>query len=158
MLLVLVLVGGVAALAPIASGCGSSDSEEALTKKQFVHRTQAYCNRGYHKQERAMERYGRAHNLVFGGGEPWEQELINDAVVLDYVRKRIAFWKSLPPPEGDEKQISQIIEAMEKGLETVEEDPATLAEPRPGRKPLPEPFERNRILTANYGPYLCGQA
>ncbi|HKH64488.1 MAG TPA: hypothetical protein VKA35_03390 [Solirubrobacterales bacterium] len=157
MLLVLALVGALAASALAASGCGDSE-EEALTKKQFVRRTQGYCNRGYHKQERAMREYADAHGLLFGGGEPWEQELINNAVVLEYVRMRIEYWKSLPPPEGDEKKVGRIIEAMEEGLETSEKEPEALAEPRPGHKALPEPFAQNRILTRAYGPWLCGQA
>jgi hypothetical protein len=157
MLLVLALLS--AAIALVASGCGDSGSgEEALTKRQFVKRTQAYCNRGYHKQERAMKEYARAHGLIFGGGEPWEQEVLNEEVVLDFVRKRIAYWKSLPPPEGEEKEVRRIIEAMKRGLETTEREPETLAEPRPGEKALPEPFAENRRLTRAYGPWLCGQA
>jgi hypothetical protein len=159
MLLVLALFGAMVLAAFFASACGgSSDQEEALTRKQFVRRTQGYCNRGYHRQERAMKKYAKEHGLIFGGGEPWEQEVLNEAVVLGFVRMRIEYWKSLPPPEGDEKQVRRIIEAMEKGLETAEKEPEALVEPRPGHESPPEPFAENRRLTRAYGPWLCGQA
>jgi hypothetical protein len=144
----------------VVSGCGDSANSEdqALTKKQFVRLTQAQCHRGYLKQEKVMKEFADRHGLLFGGGEPWEQEVINAGVVYDFVRKRIAYWKSLQPEESYEKEVRQVIKAMEKGLETTEKEPAALAEPRPGKQPLPEPFTLNRHRTADFGPWLCGQA
>lgn len=154
----LIAIALVSLLVP--SGCGDSANSEdqALTKKQFVRLTQAQCHRGYLNQERVMKEYAARHGLLFGGGEPWEQEAINAAVVYDFVRKRIAYWKSLTPEESYEKEVRQVIKAMEKGLETTEREPAALAEARPGKKPLPEPFTLNRHRTADFGPWLCGQA
>jgi hypothetical protein len=135
-----------------ASGCGGGDSteERSLTKKQFAHLTEAFCNRD-------MEKFADEHGLLFGGGEPWEQEVLNEVVIFDYVRDKIAYFKSLPAPEGDEKEVREMIEAFEEGLETSEEVPASLAEPRPGKKALPNPFERSYETTSEYGPWLCGQ-
>jgi hypothetical protein len=160
--LIAVLAIGLAALSLLVSGCGSSSSgdtatqaqPQGMTKEEFVHRTQAQCHRGYLKQEAAMERYAKQHGLDFGGADVREREEINTAVVLDYVRKRIAYWKSLPRPKGDEKEIGRIIKAMEKGLRISTRDPHALAEPPPNN----EPFTQNRHLTAAYGPWLCGQA
>lgn len=158
MLLVLVLVSAVTAVA-CASGCGSSGSteEKVLTKKQFVHLTEAFCNREYKLEERDMEKYADEHGLLFGGGEPWEQEILDEVVIFGYVRDKIAYFKSLPPPPGDEKEVRAMIEAFEEGLETSEETPASLAEARPGKKELPNPFERSYETTSKYGPWLCGQ-
>jgi hypothetical protein len=157
MLLVLALVGG--ALLVIVAGCGSDDVTEGrtLTKKQFVHLTQAFCNREYRPEERDMEKYADEHGLLFGGGEPWEQEVLTEVVVFDYVRDKIAYFKSLPVPEGDEKQVRQMIEAFEEGLEKSEADPALLAEPRPGKELPSEPFEKSYETTERYGPWLCAQ-
>lgn len=140
-------------------GCGgdSEPPEKTLTKKQFVAKAEAFCNREYKAEERDMERYAEKHGLVFGGGEPWEQERLNEAVVYDYVREKIAYFKSLPVPEGDEKEVREMIEAFEDGLRKTEEVPASLAEPRPGAKPLPNPFEASYRTTSEYGPWLCGQ-
>jgi hypothetical protein len=149
------------ALLLLVSGCGSSSSadQETLSHRQFVHRTQAWCHRGYLKQEKAMRKFAKEHGLVFGGGEPWEQEVINENITYGFVRRKIAFWKSLPPPKGEEKEVRKIIEAMEKGLETSEKEPAALAEQGfRGGKEHPEPFAETRQLTSEYGPWLCGQA
>jgi hypothetical protein len=154
-LLVLVLLS--AGLALLASGCGSDSStadeaSESLTKKQFVKRADAYCTRGYKAQARAMEKYAEKHGF---SREPTqaEREEVNTAVVLGFVRRKIEFFKSLPAPEGDEQKVQRMIASMERGLEQSEEDPASLAKPY-----SPEPFTDTRHLTAEYGPWICGQA
>ena len=157
MLLVLVLLSAGAAL--LVGGCGDNaeSNEKTLTKKQFVRLTEAFCDREYRAEERDMERYAEKHGLVFGGGKPWEQERLNEAIVYGYVRDKIAYFKSLPAPEGDEKEVREMIEAFEDGLKKTEEVPASLAEARPGAKPLPNPFEASYSTTTAYGPWLCGQ-
>jgi len=160
MLLVLALVGAAMAVW-FASGCGGGDTteERTLTKKQFVHLTEAFCNREYKPEERDMEKYADEHGLLFGGGEPWEQEVLNEVVVFDYVRDKIAFFKSLPAPEGEEKEVREIIETFEEGLKISEETPASMAEARPGEKePSHHPFDRSYEVATEYGPWLCGQA
>ncbi|HEY6144634.1 MAG TPA: hypothetical protein VIV13_00050 [Solirubrobacterales bacterium] len=158
MLLVLALVGAVASLM-IAAGCGGGDSteERTLTKKQFVRLTEAFCNREYKPEERDMEKFADEHGLLFGGGEPWEQEILDEVIIFDYVRDKIAYFKSLPAPEGDEKEVRAMIEAFEEGLETSEKTPAALAELRPGKQEMPNPFQRSYDTTSEYGPWLCGQ-
>jgi hypothetical protein len=142
-----------------ASGCGDGESteERTLTKKQFAHLAEAFCNKEYRAEERDMEKYAGEHDLLFGGGEPWEQEVLNEAVVFDYVRDKIDYFKSLPAPEGDEKEVRAMIKAFEDGLEKSEENPAALAEPRPGAKPEPDYWEASYATTSDYGPWLCGQ-
>lgn len=151
---------GAVALLAVAGGCGSSGSsaEAELSHRQMVRKTQGFCHRNYKKQERAMEKFAKAHGLVFGGGEPWEQEVLNEKVVLVYVGKKIAYWKSLTPPKGEEKEVQAIIKSMEKGLEVAEKEPQQLAEQGFRAKKPVEPFEETRTLTRAYGPWLCGQA
>ncbi|HEU5061650.1 MAG TPA: hypothetical protein VFT79_00685 [Solirubrobacterales bacterium] len=143
----------------VASGCGGGDETEArsLTKAQFVRLTEDFCEREYKAEERDMERYAEKHGLVFGGGKPWEQERLNEAIVFDYVRDKIAYFKSLPAPEGDEKEVQAMIRAFERGLIASELIPESLAEPRPGQRPLPNPFDASYRTTTDYGPWLCGQ-
>jgi len=138
-------------------GCGDSGSDDqtsqpALSKKQFVHRADAYCTRGYKAQAREMEKYAQAHGISSSPDQA-EREEMNTTVVLDFVREKIEFFKSMPAPEGDEAEIRQIIESMEAGLALSEEEPTALAKPYD-----PEPFTETRHLTAAYGPFVCGQA
>lgn len=151
------LVAVVLAVLLLASGCGGTSegdttSEPALTKKQFVNRADAYCTRGYKAQARAMEKYAKANGISRAPSQA-EREEMNTAVVLDFVRRKIEFFESLPAPKGDEKQIEEMIESMEAGLRLSEKNPAALAKPFD-----PEPFTETRHLTAEYGPYVCGQA
>ncbi|HEY6730681.1 MAG TPA: hypothetical protein VI039_06610 [Solirubrobacterales bacterium] len=156
----------VLALASVlfASGCGdSADSAddgngapETLTKKQFVKRAEAFCDKEYRAEERDMERYAKKHALLFGGGEPWEQEVLNE-IVFDYVQVKIDFFKSLPIPPGDKKEVTAMINAFEEGLRKSEKNPAALAEARPGAKPEPDYWEASYDTTNAYGPWLCGQ-
>lgn len=149
------------ALAAIAlllvAGCGgggdsgTQPGRETLTKKQYVRRAQAYCHRGYLKQAKAVKRFSKAHGLSTVAPNQAEREKANKAIVLGFVERRIAFLKSLPVPEGDEKEIQAIIRAMEEGLETAKRNPAAWATSDP------EPFLENRRLTAAYGFWLCGQ-
>lgn len=143
-----------------ASGCGdSSEAEEkTLTKKQFVKLTEAFCDKEYRAEERDMEAYAEKHLLLFGGGEPWEQEVLNE-IVFEYVEDKIAYFKSLPVPEGDEKEVKAMIESFEEGLEKSEKTPAALAEPRPfAKKEQPDGFwDASYETTSAYGPWLCGQ-
>jgi hypothetical protein len=155
MLLLLALASAL-----FASGCGggSETEEKTLTKKQFVKLTEAFCNKEYKPEERDMEAYADKHLLLFGGGEPWEQEVLNK-IVFEYVEDKIAYFKSLPIPEGDEKEVKGMIRAFEEGLEKSEKEPAGLAEARPfAKKPPPGDFwDASYETTSDYGPWLCGQ-
>lgn len=155
--LLLVLVLG---LALFASGCGggSETEEKTLTKKQFVKLTEAFCDKEYRAEERDMEAYADKHLLLFGGGEPWEQEVLNE-IVFEYVEDKIDYFKSLPVPEGDGKEVKGMIVAFEEGLEKSEQEPAGLAEPRPfaKKKPPSDFWDASYETTSAYGPWLCGQ-
>lgn len=143
------------------AGCGdgSEAEEKTLTKKQFVKLTEDFCEKEARAEERDMEAYADKHLLLFGGGEPWEQEVLNEAVVFDYVEDKIAYFESLPVPEGDAKEVRAMIVAFEEGLEKSEKNPAGFAEPRPfARKEPPSDFwDASYETTSDYGPWLCGQ-
>jgi hypothetical protein len=143
----------------LLAGCGSSSGAEepTITKKQFAKRAEAFCNKEYRAEEVDMEAYADKHLLLFGGGEPWEQEVLNE-IVLEYVEDKIDFFKSLPVPEGEEKEIRGMIEAFEEGLKNSEKNPAALAEPRiHSKKKPPEYWDASYKTTTAYGPWLCGQ-
>ena len=156
-LLVLALLMTVVPM--LLTGCGSSSEaeERTLTKKQFVKLTEAFCNKEYRAEEVDMEAYADRHLLLFGGGEPWEQEILNK-IVFEYVEDKIAYFRSLPVPEGDEKEVRGMIKAFEEGLENSERNPASLAEPRiNSKKELPSYWDKSYETTTAYGPWLCGQ-
>ncbi len=144
----------------VLAGCGSSSEaeERTLTKKQFVKLTEAFCNKEYRAEEVEMEAYADKHLLLFGGGEPWEQEILNE-ILFEYVVDKIDYFKSLPVPEGDEKEVRGMITAFEEGLKNSERNPASLAEPRiHAKKKQPDWYwDKSYETTRAYGPWLCGQ-
>jgi hypothetical protein len=154
--LVLIVIGLVAL---IASGCGSANSQErTLTKKQYAKLTKVFCEKEYKPEERDMEKYAREHGLLFGGGEPWEQEILNK-ITYGYVRDKIAYFKSLPVPEGSEKEVKAMITAFETGLQKTEKNPAALAEARPwtNKAPPDDYWDASYETTSDFGPWICGQ-
>jgi hypothetical protein len=156
----LVLVLLVIATQLLLAGCGGDSEavEKTLTKKQFVKLTEDFCEKESLAEERDMEAYADRHLLLFGGGEPWEQEILNE-IVFEYVEDKITYFKSLPAPEGDEKKVRAMIAGFEEGLEKSEKTPAGLAEPRPfAKKKQPGDFwVVSYETTSDYGPWLCGQ-
>jgi len=157
-LLVLALL--VTGIPLLLAGCGSSSEaeERTLTKKQFVKLAEAFCDKEYRAEEVDMKAYADKHLLLFGGGEPWEQEVLNK-IVFGYVEDKIAYFKSLPVPEGDGKEVRAMIEAFEEGLDVSRRYPATFAELRPNSKQKDRPsfWDKSYETTAAYGPWLCGQ-
>jgi len=146
----------IAILSLVGCGDGGSDEPEetSLSKKQFVRLAEDFCDREYRAEERDMERYADRHGLDFGGATPEETEEMLP-IVFDYVRDKIAYFRSLPVPEGDEREVRAMIVAFEEGLARSEARPRLLA-PRPGDQ-LPEPFTPSYHTTTAYGPWLCGQ-
>lgn len=154
----MLLITGVPLL---LAGCGDDSEAEGktLTKKQFVKKAEAFCDKESRAEERDMEAYADKHLLLFGGGEPWEEEILNQSIVLDYVRDKIAYFKSLPVPEGDGKEVRAMIAGFEEGLEKSEDDPAGFAEPRffAKKRPPGDYWDASYETTSAYGPWLCGQ-
>ena len=97
-----------------------------------------------------MKAYADKHLLLFGGGEPWEQEVLNE-IVFEYVEDKIDYFKSLPVPEGakNKREVRAMINAFEDGLREERTQPG-----RPGR--TAGPFEKGtaRLLAGQLQHHL----
>lgn len=107
----------IAAIAVLASGCGSGDaSAESLPKAQFTRKADAIC-------ERANEAQLAAIGNAIGSGREVNGAKHELALVLPPVQREVEEISELGAPIGDEKEIASIVEGLEEAIAKAEEDP-----------------------------------
>lgn len=133
------------ALIAAASGCGSdSSADSSISKKQFVKRANTLC------VDTEFEQLGKAQKYSSEHPEAEEADLIQPALVPT-LKKELKDLEALGTPDGDEEELEAIYEALQKGIEGAESDPASVV------KPQSNPFnEVNKLATA-YGIGDCGR-
>jgi hypothetical protein len=137
------------------AGCGGSGDQAPLSKKQFVRRGQAICHRGYLRQQRSIEAFAGRHGFDYREPTQAQRERMDTAVVIPFVRRKIRQLDALAVPKGDDDQVREILQSMERGIRESEEHPERLVAPTAAH---PEPFQLTRELASAYGIWLCGQA
>jgi len=121
----------------------SSTSSEALTKEEFVAQANAICAQGNKEIDAAA-------NDVFSSGKPSPAEM-EDFVTQDLlpsVEDQVQQISELPPPEGDEEQVQEILDAAEQGIEEGKSDPQSFQKA--------DPFAEANQLAVAYGMKECG--
>jgi hypothetical protein len=156
----LVAAGIAMAAAAALSACGgasgqTSTTERVLTKKQYLRQAHAICYRMSKKQVRATEAFVKRHRFDLAEPGRREREQMIPGVVVPVAKEKLAELKKLPPPKGDEGEVSALLRAIEKGIRDAEAHPRWLAEPTLAHE---QPFEQGIDLWAEYGDWLCGQA
>jgi hypothetical protein len=162
----------VLAAALIAAGCGDDDEDtttaatttetgatgatgaaggEPLSKPEFVRRADEICREGDRRIDQEAEDF-------FGGLEqdPGSAELEEFAseVVIPNIQQQLDDIRSLTPPEGDEDEVSAILDAAQEGLDELEADPSSIDEgPDAGGA-----FAEANRLAQDYGLKECGDA
>jgi hypothetical protein len=145
MLLAVALAAGV-----VAAGCGGDDDDgdgEALTKVEFISQADAICAEG----DREIDQAGRE---AFGDQRPSEQEIEQFATdtVAPNIQNQIDGIRALTPPEGDEQQVAEILDAAQNGIDEIEQDPSLLNQgPDAGGA-----FTEANNLATEYGLTDCG--
>lgn len=141
------IVGAIALLVFGAAGCGDGDStEEALTKKQFLRQGNAVC----YKKEQERNDIIAAEGARLSGGTKnlaAQQEKLVLKILPTY-EEATAGLDELGAPEGDEKQVEAIVEAMEEAAEKVKADPGTAVT-------TGLPFKKANELAQDYGLRSC---
>jgi hypothetical protein len=141
-MMVLVMVGVCAAL--VAAGCGGDD-EEAPTKEEFITQADQICTDG---DQQINE---EAENVFEGQPSKAEQQAFIEDTVIPETQAQIDGIRDLTPPEGDEDEITAIVDAADQGIDEIEADPAALTQR--GDNPLAEASQ----LASEYGMKACGQ-
>jgi len=166
-MLALVLAAGL-----IAAGCGGDDDEttttsstttaagatgatgatgagtgEPLSQDEFITQADKACAAA----DKAIDE--AAGETFSGGGQPSKQEqeqFVTDSVVPSF-EDTIEDIKALTPPEGDEDQINEFLDAAEQALTEIEDDPGSITE----EGGPDDPFAEVNELAADYGLKDC---
>ncbi len=116
----------------------------SLTKEEFIAQADQICTEG----DAALNQT----STDFGPGQPSDEELtafVNDTLIpnLQGQHDDIA---ALGAPEGDEEEISSLLDDFQQAIDDVKADPLLVAQ-RPG------PFDDVNQQAQDYGLKKCGQ-
>ena len=152
-----------AALGLGLTACGDDEEERskrALSKRQYIARSNAICERTQKKAGKVFER------IVGEEGPPApgeEQAYLRKATrfleegAIPIISENLAGRRALPAPAGDEQQIAAINSAGAKavaGFKEIAEDPAKVESLFRGK--LADPAKRWDALSRAYGIEKCG--
>lgn len=139
------------------AGCGSSGSSgetvARLTKNQLVHKLGVICQAHTDRQVIAREKWQQKEGLPpaeDASRAQLEKELV--VVILPIVRDTIHDLGTLHPSAKQEATFKEFVKALEHGVAVSEKNPSWVA------TGSFEPFSNARLLSAELGTALCGQA
>jgi hypothetical protein len=149
-----------------AAGCGGDDDDdgttaattgptgvtgatggELLTKEECIRQADVICAKGDDEIDKQASKR-------FGNQEPSEQEIEQFATdtVAPNIQNQIDDIRALTPPEGDEEDVTLILDAAQNGIDEIEKDPSLLNQ---GSDAGGAFTEANR-LAESYGLDDCG--
>jgi hypothetical protein len=119
--------GTLATLLLVVAGCGggggdSSTSTSAISKAAFIRKADAVCSAGNKKMEVAFAHFLEENKNITRPSDA-DYEALVGKVVAPNLEREIKEIRALGAPSGDEDRVDAILEALEEGLETAENDP-----------------------------------
>ncbi len=120
------LLAGVLAIALIAAGCGSSDSNStvSLTKVELVNQGDAICKQGGEKVKSETAAYMKEVEPQLGLHDGKHEIIneaqykhINEAILLPVLQQEAEEIHALGAPQSGAKELEATLVAFEKGIE-----------------------------------------
>jgi hypothetical protein len=164
--LVMLLLAAGATTALVAAGCGGDDDDDgttaattattgatgaagggALSKEAFITAADGVCAQG----DKQINK--EAGKVFQGNQEPSKQEqdrFVTDTV-LPNIQNQVDGIRALTPPDGDEDQVTAIVDAAQRAIDEAEKDPGILTQGGG-----PDPFAEANKLAEDYGLQKCG--
>lgn len=125
------LLALLCAIALAVAGCGDDGDDgddgatatqtatgPALSKEEFIRRADRICAEGDAEID--------AEGLEFAGREDALNELVQ-TVIVPMTRQQVDQIRALTPPKGDEEQINEFLDTLERGLSEIEANPSLIA-------------------------------
>jgi hypothetical protein len=142
----LVLIAAVA-----VAGCGggddsSSSTTTALSKEEFLKQGNQICADGNKTIDAASQD-------VFSGGKPSQSDIeafVTDTL-LPTVQTEVDGIRALGAPEGDEDQVTAIVDSAQQAIDDSKADPSLIA-----TNSSNDPFADTNKLANAYGLTECG--
>lgn len=145
------------AIAALVAGCGSGDdstgTDEAvvLTKAEFIKQGDAICKKGSERLEDEANEYAEENDIDTSNATKDQQEGVIATVVGPALRQQADEIGELGAPEGKEKEVTEVVEALEAGAQELEDSPGSLLESDA------EPLAKAQKLAIEFGFRVCGQ-
>ncbi|HET9591704.1 MAG TPA: hypothetical protein VFP17_02205 [Solirubrobacterales bacterium] len=146
-LLSLMLAGAAAAFA--VSGCGDTSATEpeelatsSLTKKQYIQKGDQICKAGYRNVGKVL--LGVEFNEL---SDKEKEEFMSDKALPPF-KAMVERLRELGAPEGEKKEVEAVLEAYEKGIREVEDDPSRSFQGK-------LPFDKGNNTAYRYGLRVC---
>jgi hypothetical protein len=122
---------------------GEPAASGPATKEEWIAQAEAICVEGRQKNEEALQALGRSSDQEF--------EAFIRETFLPTLRDQLSQLRDLPPPKGDEDEVTAILNTLEEAYENVEQDPGLVTE---GLRANPPLEEADRLAKA-YGLKEC---
>jgi hypothetical protein len=95
----------------VAAGCGGSSQAETLKKPEFIKQANAICAESQKERDKAV-------TSATEGAEPSKVQLVTDTI-LPTIQEMTEELSELGAPEGDEKEVQAIIDAINSAAKEV---------------------------------------
>ncbi|HSS33478.1 MAG TPA: hypothetical protein VLL27_09390 [Solirubrobacterales bacterium] len=155
---------GALVVALLAAGCGGGDdssgdssestdsgSSSSLTKAEFIKQGDEICKQGDAAIEGEANEFAKENNIDTAKPTEAQKEEVYSQVIGPALKQQSEEIADLGPPEGEEEAVEDIVEAVGRGADEIEEDPKSVLN---GGDPLAEATK----LAKAYGFKQCGGA
>jgi hypothetical protein len=129
----LLLLSAATCAALTVAGCGDGDSTtggdvsvSSLTKAEFIKQGDTICKKGNDQIEREVEVFVKENGINRVSPTDEDQNEVTAAVVVPAFRDQAEKLADLEAPSGLEDEVDAMIDALETGIDEVEDDPAAL--------------------------------
>jgi len=114
-----------AGLTVSASACGGGGGSQGVSKADYLAKAKLVCEVGNRQLKSATDDV----LAKIPPGQKMSDAQINDFVhqtVIPTIKDQIKKLRALPPPKGEKDHVEQIYDALDKGLQQLDKDPAKL--------------------------------
>lgn len=148
----LAVLATLVALGALVAGCGGgddSDTTATLTKAEFIKQGDRICKEAEKQSETEAEEFAEENGFTFDkAGKEQIEEAVSEVFVPN-LEQQAEDLDVLGAPEGDEKQVEEIIVSLEDAAGEIEDDPGLVFEGRV--------LKEASKLAEDYGFKVCGE-